>query len=220
MENGYMRRLYDFFSQLEANNNREWFAAHKPEFDRLRAQLLADIQRLIGLMTQYDPSLRGLDSADTLYRIYRDLRFTPVKLPYKTHLGSVIAKGGKRSVQSCYYVHFEPGHSGLFGGLWEPSSDLLRRLRQEIDTNIDEFVGIVEAEPFTSRFHFAGRELKTMPRDYPKDHPYARYIKMKEYLVEMPLPDEYFFADDWVEKTAEHFKPLKPLHDFLNYVFD
>lgn len=220
MENGYMRQLYDFFVRLGENNNRAWFAANKPEFDHLRSLLLADLQRLIGLMAEYDPSLRGLNANDTLYRIYRDIRFTPIKLPYKTHLGSVIAKGGKRSIQSNYYVHFEPGESGLYGGLWDPTSDLLRQLRQELDGNIDEWVGIVESEEFASRYTFVGRTLKTMPKGYPKDHPYSKYIKMKEYLVEMRLPDEYFFASDWVERSAEHFKVMKPLHDFLNYVFE
>lgn len=220
MENNYMRQLYDFFGRLEINNDRTWFAAHKPEFDALRSQLLADIQRLIDTMAQYDSSLNGLDANDTIYRIYRDIRFSPIKLPYKTHLGAVIARGGKRCIQSCYYVHFEPGQSGLFGGLWEPSSDLLRKLRDEIDTNIDEFIDIVESQQFTSRFSWAGRTLKTMPKGYPREHPYAKYLKMKEYLVQMPTPDEFFFANDWAEKAAEHFKVLKPLNDFLNYVFE
>ena len=88
--NEYMPKLLEFLRLLAENNNREWFHEHKPQFDELRALWIADIGRLIGLMSEYDESLRGVDVKDCVYRIYRDIRFSPNKLPYKNHFGAVL----------------------------------------------------------------------------------------------------------------------------------
>lgn len=218
--NEYMPKLLEFLRLLAENNNREWFHEHKPQFDELRALWIADIGRLIGLMAEYDESLRGVDVKDCVYRIYRDIRFSPNKLPYKNHFGAVIARGGRKTTHSCYYIHFEPGNCGLYGGIWCPDMDLLTKLRHEVDDNIEEFLGIIGNEELSSRFTMVGDSLKSMPKGFPKDHPHAKYIKMKEYLVGMSVPDSYFTSDGWIERAAADFKPIKPLHDFLNYVFD
>ena len=92
-----MPQLFNFLSLLSVNNNREWFNCHKEEFNDLRNLWLADLKLLIGRMAEYDNSLRGVDVKDCVYRIYRDIRFSPNKLPYKTYLGAVIARGGKNA---------------------------------------------------------------------------------------------------------------------------
>ena len=219
-KDNYITQLYDFLKRLSANNNRDWFHENKAEFDELRLLWTADIQRLIDRMAEYDESLRGVAAKDCVYRIYRDIRFSPNKLPYKTHLGAVIARGGRKSPRSCYYIHFEPGNSGLHGGIWCPESQLLNRLRHEIDDNIEEFLDIIEADDFKNRYTFVGDTLKMMPKGFAKDLPHAKFIKMKEYLVSMPEPDSYFTGGNWVEKAANDFKAMKPMHEFLNYVFD
>lgn len=220
MTTNYISQLYDFLRRLDENNNRDWFHANKAEFDELRALWMADVQQLIDRMSEYDDTLRGVDVKDCIYRIYRDIRFSPNKLPYKTHLGAVIAHGGKKSLKSCYYLHFEPGDSGLHGGIWCPESPLLNKLRHEIDDNIEEFLEIVNNAEFRNRFTFVSESLKSMPKGFPKDSPHAEYLKMKEYLVSMPVHDSYFKSPDWIERAATDFKAMKPLHDFLNYVFD
>lgn len=219
-KNNYMIKLYDFLERLSENNNREWFHENKSEFDDLRALWMTDIQSLIDRMSDYDETLRGVDAKDCVYRIYRDIRFSANKLPYKTYLGAILAHGGRKSLKSCYYIHFEPGNSGLHGGIWCPDTQILSRLRHEIDDNIEEFLGIVNNVEFSSRYSFVGNTLKMMPKGFPKDLPHAKYIKMKEYLVTMPKPDTFFRSENWIEKSAEDFKAMKPLHDFLNYVFD
>lgn len=216
----YMPQLFDFLKRLSENNNREWFKANKDEFDELRQLWINDIQLLINRMSEYDDTLRGVDVKDCIYRIYRDIRFSNNKLPYKTHLGAVLARGGRKTLESCYYIHFEPGRCGLHGGIWCPDSQLLSKLRHEIDDNIEEFTEIVENEEFKSRYEFVGDTLKMMPKGFPKDLPHARFIKMKEYLVSMPVADSYFMADDWISAAATDFRAMKPMHDFLNYVFE
>ena len=93
-------------------------------------------------------------------------------------------------------------------------------MRHEIDNNIEEFLDIIDEPSFKSRYTLSGDSLKTMPKGFPKDLPHAKYIKMKEYIFSMPVADDYFLRNDWIERAASDFKPSKPLHDFLNYVFD
>ena len=97
--NGYMSRLFDFLNRLAMNNNREWFHQNKAEFDELRTLWLNDVQRLINLMAEYDESLKSVDAKDCVYRIYRDIRFSPNKLPYKTYFSTVVAQGGRKTLK-------------------------------------------------------------------------------------------------------------------------
>lgn len=218
---GNMKDTYDFLKNLAINNNREWFNAQKETFYQpLRKQWEADVFKLIRLMSEYDDSLRGLRVSDCTYRIYRDIRFSADKRPYKNYFSAVFAKGGRKSVQAGYYLHIEPGNSGLHAGIWWPEKDILSKLRSEVDANIDEFKAILENPDFSSRFRFYGDKLKTLPRGYSKDNPNAEFVKMKEYLCIKEVPDEYFFCDDWVEKVAHEFSYVREFNRFLNYIFE
>ncbi len=219
-DNAYVGRLFDFLGRLAMNNNREWFHGNKAEFDELRALWLNDIQRLINLMSEYDETLKGVDAKECAYRIYRDIRFSPNKQPYKIYFSAVIAKGGRKTLKGCYYLHMQPGDSGLHGGIWCPDMPLLTRLRHEVEDNIDEFLSVVNNVEFKKRYRLTGDSLKSMPKGFDKNSPYGEYLKMKEYLVSMPVDDDYFTAGDWVARAAEDFKYMKPFNDFLNYVFD
>lgn len=209
-----------FLRQLAVNNDRTWFKAHKQQFDTLRKAWEQDMERLIGLVAQYDPQARGLAVKDSVYRIYRDIRFSHDKRPYKTYFSGVIGKGGRHTVQSCYYVHMGVEEMMLCGGIWWPEKTLLEQLRLLIDAEADEFLAIVNNPDITSRYKWMSRSLKTMPKGFPKDHPMATYLKKKEYLMVVNVEEDYFDCDDWVERVAGDLQPLKPLHDFLNYVFE
>ncbi len=211
---------FQFLRALSLNNDRVWFNAHKDEYMTLKALWDNDVSLLIAMMSEYDPSLRGLRVADCTYRIYRDLRFSNDKRPYKTHFSAVIGKGGKKSTRAACYLHIEPGNSALYAGIWCPESDVLARLRSEIDANIDEFKEIIECPDFSSHFAFYGEKLKSVPRGFSKDNPNAEYIKMKEYLCVKKVKDEYFFCDEWVEKVANEFAKVMKFNEFLNFVFE
>lgn len=216
----YMCHLFDFLNRLALNNNREWFHQNKPEFDKLRQLWLNDMQRLVNVMSEYDPSLKGVDAKDCVYRIYRDIRFSPNKLPYKTYFSAVIAQGGRKTQKGCCYLHVQPGECGLHGGIWCPEMPLLTQLRHEVEDNIEEFLSILNDKEFKKRYKLTGDSLKSMPKGFDKNVPYGEYIKMKEYLVSMPVDDKYFESGDWVEQVANDFKFMKPFNDFLNYVFE
>jgi uncharacterized protein (TIGR02453 family) len=213
-------QILAFLRQLAINNDRAWFKARKEQFDALRKPWEQDMERLIALVADFDPQARGLTLRDSVYRIYRDIRFSHDKSPYKTYFSAVIGKGGRHTVQSCYYVHFGVEDLMLCGGIWWPEKPILDQLRGLIDAEPQEFLDIVNNPAITSRYQWMSQSLKSMPKGYPKDHPLAQYLKMKEYLLVDRLDESYFDCEDWVERVASDLQPLKPLHDFLNYVFE
>jgi len=213
-------RILDFLRQLAVNNDRPWFKAHKAQFDELRQPWEQDMERLIGLVAEYDPQARGLRVKDSVYRIYRDIRFSPDKSPYKTYFSGVIGKGGRHAVQSCYYVHLQPDNLMMGGGIWWCERETLNQLRRLIDAEAQEFLSIINNPAIAERYHWECESLKTVPREFPKDHPLAQYLKMKQYILAYRPDEAYFDCEDWVERVAMDLKPLKPLHDFLNYVFE
>ena len=210
-----------YLRELEMNNDRVWFKSHRELYDAVRVPWEQDIERLIQMVGEYDPNVRGLSLKEAVYRIYRDTRFSKDKSPYKNYFSAVLGRGGRHTVMSGYYVHFQPGLYMVGGGVWWPERRVLDQLRSLIAAEPDEFLDIVSDPEFTSRYRWTSESLKKMPREYPADHPLAQFLKMKEYIVMMDnIGDDYFDCDDWVERVASDLSHLKPLHDFLNYVFD
>jgi len=216
----YIPDILAFLRQLAVNNDRAWFKARKDQYDALRKPWEQDMERLIALIADYFPDVRGLNVKDSVYRIYRDIRFSHDKSPYKTYFSGVIGKGGRHTVQSGYYVHIGVEEMMLCGGIWWPEKPILDQLRGLIDAEPEEFLAIVENPVITSQFQWMSQSLKAVPKGYDKDHPLARYLMMKEYLMVKRVDEQYFDCDDWVERVASDLQPLKPLHDFLNYVFE
>lgn len=213
--------LIDFLTELRKNNNREWFQAHKGEYDALRKQFVADVEQLIARVATFDDELRNLRVEDCIYRIYRDIRFSPDKTPYKTYFSAYMARGGKKSPRAGYYLHIEPGNVAVSGGIWCPETRLIKALRQAIYDNLDEWQSIVEAPQFKSVYPtFVGERLKTVPREFPKEGDHVEWVKRKDYTVWGNQPDAFISKPDWVEQAAEKLRLLKPMNDFLNYTVD
>ena len=137
--------IIQFLKELQVNNNREWFQANKSRYDVLRKNFIENVQLLIDRIGLFDPEVAGLDAKDCLFRIYRDIRFSPDKTPYKRHFAAYIAScGGRGSERGGYYIHLEPGGCMLSGGVWCPPPALLKMLRKDIYENIEELVEILE----------------------------------------------------------------------------
>ena len=135
------KELFQFISELRLHNNREWFQANKPRYDLLHRQFIEVVQELINRMTLFEPELAGLTPKDCIFRIYRDIRFSPDKTPYKTHFGAYIAAyGGRKSEYAGYYLHLEPGASMLAGGVWCPPPALLKLFRKDRRTDYESRV--------------------------------------------------------------------------------
>jgi uncharacterized protein (TIGR02453 family) len=215
-------RLLLFLRELEQNNNREWFHANKPRYDALHKGYIEVVQQLINRIALFDPEIAGLEAKDCLFRIYRDIRFSPNKLPYKTHFGAYIAAQGGRNSERCgYYLHLEPGNCFLSGGLWMPQPKLLKMVRQDLYDHIDEFVSILEDPSFKALYPaLEGETLKRMPAGYPSDFAYGEIIRHKDFCVSTAKPDAFFSQEDWLSQAAACYEKLLPFTRFLNYTVD
>ena len=221
----YMADLFDFFGEVRDNNDRAWFACHKERYLDLRAQWLADVDRLIAAMTAFEPALAGQTAKSCAYRFYRDTRFSTDKSPFKTYFSAAFTDRGRKAVRAGYYLQTGlPGEytdTGIYAGIWCPDAPLLKRLRKDIVDNVDEFRGIVESPEMTAVFpQWAGETLKTMPKGWDRNHPDADLLRRKDYGRFAPLSRKFFLDPSWPEKTAEMFAAAAPMVRFLNYSID
>lgn len=215
-----MKQVLDFLSVLRDNNNREWFEVHRSEYDAATAQFTAFVEQLIQGISQFDPTVAGLKPKDCMFRFYRDIRFSPNKMPFKTHFGAYICQQGKKSPYSGYYFHVEPKGSGyldghlMASGLYGPQPNVLKSVREEIDMNGASFqAAINKATGFVLE---DSQALKKVPKGFAPDSPWAEYLKLKNPCLFKPFDDAYLLSDGLLEKTLEAFRPTVEFNNWLN----
>lgn len=216
-------RILDFINRLTVNNNREWFNEHKDEWLQCKVDIEAFVARWLEAMREIDPETADLKVSDCVYRIYRDIRFSHNKAPYKDWLGIIVAPhGGRKSPYGCYYLHLQPGHCMFAGGVWCPEPDMVKALRQDIFDNYEELEEIF-ARPEVNRY-FSGfdhdGELKKVPAPFPKDFPHPAWISRRSFTFEYPLSDEEMQAPELFDRLLDICRAAKPLNDFLNYTIE
>lgn len=223
----YTHQLFDFLHRIAINNNREWFHANKHEYDDLRARWMEDVDRMLSLMTCWEPQLASQSARSCAYRFYRDTRFSQDKSPYKTFFSAAISPWGRKLPRAGYYLHMGIdeenlwGGSGLYGGLWCPDATMLRKMRHAIVDNIEEFEEIINNREFVKYFpSWIGDSLKNVPKGWDKEHPQAHLLKLKEFGRLNSCKEVFFHDPAWVEIAAQRFSLLKPLNDFINYSLD
>lgn len=201
---------------LKQNNNREWFQEHKKGYHAARKDMEGLVASVLAELPRVDQDIAGLQPKDFMFRIYRDVRFSKNKAPYKTNFGASIAKGGKRSPFPGYYIHIEPGRSFWGGGLYMPGGPILRAVRQEIDYNQEAFEQIVRDRSFKKTYgELWGEKLKTAPQGYGQDHPAIEWLRMKSFIAFKEVEDQDILSEGIVEQIIRDFSTLKPLIDFL-----
>ncbi|MCX7986482.1 MAG: DUF2461 domain-containing protein, partial [Bacteroidales bacterium] len=207
------KEIFDFLSELKENNHKLWFDTHKLWYKQVKSQFDAFVEALIFRMVEHDADLAYLTVRDCTYRIYRDIRFSADKTPYKTNMGAYLVKGGKKSQLAGYYFHIEPGNCMIAGGLWMPEPPLLKKVRRGIYENIEEFVAIIDNPAFKQYFPQLDEDavLSRPPRDFPSDFPFIHLLKYKSYTVSHPLADEEVLVPDILDRTVEAFCLLMPL---------
>jgi uncharacterized protein (TIGR02453 family) len=211
------KSIFAFLKAIDRNNNREWFAVHKKEYEEVKSRFDLFVTQVIRETARFDPSVRFLVPADCTYRIYRDTRFSPDKTPYKTHLGAYLVAGGKKSNLAGYYVHIEPGNCLAGGGIYMPPSDILKAVRHEIFDNYDDFKKIIGSASFKKHFGtFSGDQLKSMPAGYSKEFPGAEWLKFKYYTVIETFDDKTVQSPDFIKILLASFKAMVPVNRFLN----
>ena len=167
--------IFGFLKEVAAHNDREWFAAHRPQYEEARAAFEEMVGRLIPRIAMFDDSVAHLAVKDCTYRFYRDTRFSEDKSPYKLHFGAYVNACGKKSWHSGYYFHLQPGGCMLAGGAWCLPPKMLKAVRQSVVDEIEEFRSIVEADDFKAAFPVIGEtRLKTLPKGIPEGFPLSR----------------------------------------------
>jgi len=213
--------IFQFLKELSLNNNREWFNDHKDDYLKAQTEFENLLTAIIQRISLFDDEIVGIQAKDCTYRIYRDVRFSQDKSPYKLHFGGYINGKGKKSEHCGYYVHLQLGYCLLAGGSLCPPPDILKALRQSVYDNIDEYRSIVEDPAFKKYFPVIGENfLKTAPKGFPKDFKYIDYLKPKEFICSYQVPDEFFLDEKMLDNAADAFKQLKRFSDFTNYTID
>jgi len=211
-----------FLKSLRLNNDKVWFDEHKTEYLSAKADFESIVQQLIDGLARQDSTIQGLQVKDCVFRIYKDVRFSKDKTPYKTNLGASFQAGGKKSTLAGYYFHLEPGgNSFAGGGIWMPAAPELKKLRQEIDYNFREFEQIISNKEFIKHFgKVEGDALKTAPQGYLPDNPAIAYLKLKSVIVSHPLTDEACTQPAMVKEILKTFALMQPLVQFINRAMD
>jgi len=211
-------QTFDFLKELRQNNNREWFNANKDRYEAARSNVLDFTAEIIKGLNEIDPGVSTeLDPKKCVMRIYRDIRFSLDKTPYKNNFGiGKLASGSTDGIG--YYIHIEPGASFAGGGYWQPLPEHLKAIRQEIDYNAADLKAVVDAPGFKKLFgEFRDQEsLKTMPKGYGTDHEEIALLKLKNFVAMHNFSDAELCKPNAVKNVVAVLSEIYPLNVFLN----
>ncbi|MFU8843962.1 MAG: DUF2461 domain-containing protein [Bacteroidales bacterium] len=206
-----------FLGKLKINNNREWFHAHKADYEKSRGQFEAFLNALIAEIRKFDPSIGMLTPKDCIFRINRDIRFSSDKSPYKTNMGAYISQGGRKGEMAGYYLHIDPEQSFAAGGLYMPQAEPLKKIRDEIYFNAGEFKSIIHKPSFVKVFGEPdGDKLTRPPKGYPADFPDIDLLKYKSFTVSHALVEETIRSVRLLEIVTAVFSEMHPFIGFVN----
>lgn len=217
-----MKEIFQFLRELRRHNDREWFAAHKQDYLRVKETAENFTARLIAALAGIDPEAARLTPADCTYRIYRDTRFSADKTPYKTHIGIFICPPfGKKSIMAGHYFHLEPDNTFYACGTWYLPPKALKAVRQSIYDEIDEYRSIVESAEFRQYFTSVGEDfLKTAPKGFPKEWQWIDYLRPRMFCATAPLSEQTVCAPNAIDRLLDMMRQGKRLDDFLNYTIE
>jgi len=212
-----MKTILNFLSQLKHNNNREWFKENKAHYEKAKTTFEEFVNILILKIKEFDSSVDINSAKECTFRIYRDVRFSKNKEPYKPNMGAYISKGGRKSKYAGYYVHIEPDASFAGGGIYCPQPVVLKAVREDIFDNSENIKAIINNKNFNKIFpKLYGEKLKTAPRGFPKDFPDIDLLNYKSYTVIKELSNEDLIANTFFNQLVSIFKTQKPFNDYLN----
>ena len=211
------RSIFDFLNDLKENNNREWFQTNKPRYEAAHQSMIAFADTLLDEMRSHD-LIETPTGKKSLYRIYRDVRFSKNKAPYKSNWGGSFRRA-TASLRGGYYYQIEPGNSFVAGGFWGPNKEDLARIRQEIDLDAAEFREVLAGEGLVKTFgQMDGQALKTAPKGYPKDHPAVDLLRHKGFVFRHNFTDREVLGKQFAQKVSATFQELRPFFDYMSEV--
>lgn len=211
-------QILTFLAKLAKNNNRDWFEKNKGVYLQAKDNFDTFVAKLLDELTKVEPALGGLNPKKLAFRIYRDVRFSKDKSPYKLNMGAGFSPNGKMEQEAGFYIHIQPGNkSFLAGGMYMPDPGNLAKIRQEIDYNGDAFKKMMNDKKFKKYFSKLDDfdKLKTMPKGYDKAHPHIDLLKHKSFIVSHAFTDKEVKDKKFLKQVAEVAKAIKPLNEFL-----
>jgi uncharacterized protein (TIGR02453 family) len=207
-----MKSAFKFLNQLKENNNREWFAAHKPAYDLIVKENKIFFDQIYSELQEQD-SLQGIH----IFRIYKDVRFSKNKSPYKNNLGAGYSRT-KPMLRGGYYIHLEPNNSFVGGGFWGANSQDLLRIRKEFERDTTAIEKITSNAIFVKYFEALKGEdgVKTAPKGFDKKHPAIHLIKKKQFVVMRKFTDKEVLSDDFQKEIMATFLAMRPFFDYMS----
>ncbi len=207
-----------FMEQIAKNNNKLWFEKHKDEYLAVKADYEELVTEVLAGLSAKEPAFKEQKAKDCIMRIYRDVRFSKDKSPYKINLGAGFGMAGGKNVGAGYYLHIQPGGKSFAGGgMWQPEGPVLKAIRQEIDYNFKDFSDIVNNKKFTKMFgQVDGDKLVKTPQGYTEDNPAIEYLRLKSFTVGHNIPDADLTKKTLAKTIVDAYQTMKPFVDFLN----
>lgn len=207
----------DFIRDLRKHNQREWFEQNRSRYEAAREDFIAFLKNLLQGAAAFEPALEGQQPRDLMFRIYRDVRFSNDKRPYKEHICAYMADGGRKTINPGFYLHISPDNqSFLAGGVWMPPAPELKAIRQEIDYNYDELQTLLKAPDFRKYFNgLEGDKLKTTPKGYHSDHPAIDLLRHKSWNASCFFNDATVTSEQFYEECLAAMRAVKPINDFF-----
>ncbi|MCD8439519.1 DUF2461 domain-containing protein [Tenacibaculum finnmarkense] len=208
------KSIFQYLENLKQNNNRDWFTDQKPRF----VEVQKSVKEFYGKVSE---NLETHDVIDKfkLFRIYRDVRFSKDKTPYKTHFSGSFSRKGSH-LRGGYYLQIEPGNSFLAGGFWQPNKEDLLRIRKEIELDASDFREILNNPEFVKNFgtKFEGDELKSAPRGFDKNHPDIDLLRKKGFIAVRNFTDKEVLSNNFLSEIDTSYKALRPFFNLVSEV--
>lgn len=210
--------ILDYLGDLRNNNNREWYASHKTEYQNANQEFLEVIEAMMLELGKEEPEILSYEPKELTFKLVRDTRFSKDKSPYNPVFRAHISTKGKLPIPVGYFLVLTPGGSFLGGGLFaDMFKDATAMVRDYITAHGEEWEQVIQNPDFASRFKVQGSALKNVPRGYDSSHPQAEYLKNKSWYLEYPVDDKLILdSENFIKMAVEIFQAMKPFNDFLN----
>lgn len=209
------KETLQFLRGLKKHNDRAWFNKNKDRFVAANENFTRFVQTLIDETAKFDKSAAGLDAKNAVFRIYRDIRFSKDKSPYKTHFGALLT-GREKGLFAGYYLHLEPGNAFLAGGAHMTEPENMKAIRAKISAEGKKFLKIINDKNFKKTFTIEGEKLVRVPQGFDKEDPMAEFLKYKDLTLVHSLDDKKILSGDFAPYCAKIFKAMVPFNLFLN----
>src|ERR1051326_1422618 len=217
------QKTFQFLKELKKHNNRDWFNKNKTRYEEANKEFKEFVGALIKEVGKFEKGVANLEPKDCVFRIYRDVRFSKDKSPYKTHFGAHLVPGGKKAemTRAGYYMHISPGECFLAGGAHMPESEWLNAIRKEIHYNSRQLKIVLAGKDFKKYVgKVSGEKLSSVPRGYDKNHPDIELLKHKSFLAVHNMNEKQVISKDFLLHCAKVFKAMQPFDKFLNQSMD